>query len=241
MLSYARYLEVLGDECGRFVELAGHTLKTPIATCPGWTMEDLCVHLADVYRHWSTQLLARDPSAKAAVSPIRERGDVIDGVEREGAVLIECLSRTDEDAPCWNWSDADYTAYWVARRMALETAIHRVDAGSATKRHTAIAEDIAIDGIEEKFDVHLPLDLRDQPTASLSGTICLICADNGVAWTLGADRGRLRVRDGRGPASVALVGAASDLFQFVWNRADLNRFDVTGDQEVARNWRNLPC
>jgi hypothetical protein len=156
-------------------------------------------------------------------------------------VLLGRLSKLTEDSPCWNWSDSDYTALWVARRMALEMAIHRIDAESASGSTTDIAQDLALDGLEEKFDVHLRLDVPENPTATLNGTICLICSDAKDAWSLNVERGQLRIRDGRGPASVALVGTASNLFQFVWNRVDLSKFEVTGDRQVALNWRDLPC
>ncbi|HUY06683.1 MAG TPA: maleylpyruvate isomerase family mycothiol-dependent enzyme [Acidimicrobiales bacterium] len=241
MLSYSRYLESLGQEGALFSEASRQSPLASITTCPGWQTRDLVQHLAGVYRFWSIQLLAGDETMQTTVPTFMAHGDVnmeFDQIEFE---LTRQLSSASEDAPCWNWSGGDYTSGWVARRMALETAIHRIDAQLAGGDATPIDSDLSLDGIDERLEVHLRLDLRENPTVSLGGTICLICSDADSAWTISAERGRLRVRDGRGPASVALVGSASSLFQFVWNRADLNCFQVTGDRSVAVNWTRLPC
>lgn len=241
MLSYARYIEVLGQEGALFSESSRQAPLAVIATCPGWKMQDLIGHLSGLYRFWSVQLLAGDTTMRTTVPTSLEPDDVNAEFDQSETELTRCLSATPEDAPCWNWSDGGYTSSWVARRVALETAIHRIDAERACGVTNSIDLDVALDGIEERLDLHLRLDLRGNPTISLGGTICLVCTDSEAAWTVSAERGRLRVRDGRGPASVALVGTASDLFQFVWNRADLSCFQVTGDRSVALNWSHLPA
>ena len=240
MLSYARYIEVLGQEGALFSEASRRAPLAAIATCPGWKMHDLVGHLSSVYRFWSGQLVAADSTTRTTVPTPLEHGDANAAFDQSETELTHLLSTTPEGAPSWNWSDGDFTSGWVARRMALETSIHRIDAQLASGTPTQIDPDIARDGVDERLYVHLRLDLRENPTVSLGGTICLICSDSESAWIISAERGHLRVRDGRGPASVALVGTTSDLFQFVWNRADVARFQVTGELAIARNWSLLP-
>ncbi len=241
MLSYARYIEALGQNGALFSEASRQAPFATVAACPGWNMQDLVSHLSDEYRFWAVQLIAGDATMQTTVPTPIERDDANLEFDRNESELTRCLEMADNGAECWNWSDGDYTSDWVARRMALETAIHRVDAELANGATTPIDEDLSLDGVDERLDVHLRLELLRNPTASLGGTICLICSDSDVAWTIRAERGRLRVRDGRAPASVALVGTASDLFQFVWNRAGLARFQVTGERSVALNWSRLPA
>jgi hypothetical protein len=52
--------------------------------------------------------------------------------------------------------------------------------------------------------------------------------------------GRLRVREGRGPASACLLGPASHLLLFVWNRIGVEGLELTGDPAVASAWAGLP-
>jgi hypothetical protein len=51
--------------------------------------------------------------------------------------------------------------------------------------------------------------------------------------------GRLRWREGRGPADAVLVGSASDLYLYCWNRRPLEVLELTGNREVAANWSSL--
>ncbi len=241
MLSYARYVEAVSQNGALFSEASRISPLVSIPTCPGWKMHNLVSHLSNEYRFWAAQLIAGDAMDRAAVSTSVERQDLNSELDQNEADLVARLEYASEGAVCWNWSAEDFTSDWVARRMALETAIHRVDAESANGVSSPIDRDLSIDGVDERFDVHLRSELQRNPTASLGGTICFICSDSDVAWTVQAERGRLRVRNGRAPASVALVGTASDIFQFVWNRADLARFQVTGERSVALNWSQLPA
>lgn len=237
MLAYSRYVEVLGQEGSLFSELSRQDPLAAISTCPGWKMHDLVAHLAGVFRFWSVQLLVGDASTQTTVPTLFDLEDVYAEYDASEAELTNRLSVVSSDAPCWNWSDGQYTCSWVARRVALETAIHRVDAEFAGGVENPIDQDVALDGIEERLELFLRLELRERPTLALGGTICLVCSDSKAAWTVGVDHGRLRVRTSQGPASVALVGTASELFKYVWNRADLSCFQVTGDRSVALNWR----
>jgi hypothetical protein len=51
--------------------------------------------------------------------------------------------------------------------------------------------------------------------------------------------GRLRWREGRGPADAVLVGSASDLYLYCWNRRPLEVLELTGNREVAATWSSL--
>lgn len=241
MLSFTSHLEAISTEAARLVEVATISGDLDLPYCPGWVTEDLVAHLTGVYRDWVTQLQIGDDSQRSATAAeIYPRAGVAD-LEVAVDDLTSQLARLGKEAPCWNWTGNDLDAGWVARRMALETAIHRVDVESARNSPSEVAPDLALDGIDEKFEVHLHYDLRVNPTATLHGSICFVAKDSTEAWTISVDKGRLRLRYGRGPASVAIVGTASEIFKFVWNRAPLTSFDLTGDAQVARYWRDLPC
>jgi len=87
-------------------------------------------------------------------------------------VLCTTLKELGPNAPCWNWSGSNSTAGWVARRMAQETAVHRVDAHQIDG---AVAADIDaalnVDDVDEFIDVFVgtPVDrpLGDAPILEL--------------------------------------------------------------------------
>jgi uncharacterized protein (TIGR03083 family) len=239
-LVFASYLDAIGEEADRLVHAADRGLDAPVPTCPGWVLADLVGHVAEVYRTFIVQLQAADPEERAPVLDDEPALDVLSALDRDVTTLLGELDRTGPDAPCWNWSGNDLVSGWVARRMALETAVHRFDGELAAGRALPIERELAIDGIDERIDVHLRVDAAESPAATLGGSVCLVCSDADAAWVVDVGGGRVRWRTGRGPADVVLVAEASELLLFTWNRVGLEGIEVTGRRDVAQAWRSLP-
>ncbi|MCU1488684.1 MAG: hypothetical protein JWM85_89 [Acidimicrobiaceae bacterium] len=237
-LPYASYVDAVAEEADRLVQAVEDHLATPVRSCPGWSAADLLTHLSDVYDRFTAQLLAAEASRRAA--PAEPTGTGIERFEASSVALLAALEASSPDAPAWNWSGEDLNAMWIARRMALETAVHRVDAEETGGEARPIEAELAADGIDERIEVHLRMDLRQTPDASLGGSLCLIASDVPVAFHVEVSRGRLRWRQGRGPADAALVGTASQLFLFSWNRLGVDDLALTGRREVAEAWKGLP-
>lgn len=196
--------------------------------------------MGDVFTFWRAQLETASPGARTeAASGVPPGSDLMSWFEEARAKLQEALGDRDPAEPCWNWSGTDLTARWVARRMALESAVHRYDATFAVGSPAPIDRELAVDGIDEWLGVHLATDVPEAPEASLGGVLCLACADDRAAWTVEVVGGHLRWREGRGPADAVVVGSASDLYLFSWNRRPLEVLDLTGSREVAAAWSSL--
>ncbi|HEV2360811.1 MAG TPA: maleylpyruvate isomerase N-terminal domain-containing protein, partial [Acidimicrobiales bacterium] len=204
-----------------------------------------------VYVFWSVQLRAEtDERTEVTPGDLAEIEGMQDGPVDDDEVyvgfdaayerLMDWLRSKEPDRQCWNWAGSDMTAGWVARRMALETAIHRIDAEQAQKMASPIDTALALDGIDERIAVHLAVDVPDAPEASLQGSLCLVCSDADRAWVVEVGGGRLNWRNGRGPADAVLVGDSSSLFQFTWNRVGPDALSLTGRREVADAWATLP-
>ncbi|HVC25056.1 MAG TPA: maleylpyruvate isomerase family mycothiol-dependent enzyme [Acidimicrobiales bacterium] len=234
-LPYESYLDAIGEEVERIAQLAARDPSTPVPSCPGWGVGDLVSHVAAVCRQWRVQLDASDPDVRTAAP--EDGGDL----EEEATRLLGALVRTGALAPCWNWTGADLVAGWVARRVAIEVALHRVDCEQAFGRATPIERELAVDGVDERLDVHLRAHLGRVPGSALGGSMCLVANDADAAWMVETARGQIRWRRGRGPADVVLVGGASDLLQFLWNRVDADVLARTGRREVALAWRSIPA
>lgn len=241
-LDFEQYLEIVPTEAARLATVTASVLDTSVPTCPEWTALELVGHLRRVYRFWHRQVISADPRDR--VDPgdrsLPLEAEPGNALEQAGAELVEAMGAAGPEAPCWNWSGADPTVAWLARRMALETVVHRYDGELCAGTPGRIDSELAADGIDEFLLVHLAADIGEVPTASLGGTLCLACSDTGDAWTVEIAMGRLRVREGRGPASACLLGPASDLLLFVWNRLGADALELTGDRAVATAWAGLP-
>jgi uncharacterized protein (TIGR03083 family) len=240
-LDYESHRTALKRECDLIVGADSEDFSVPVPTCPEWHLSDLVGHLGDVFMFWFTQLEAASPDAPAepASRGVPAGADLMNWFEVAGAKLQFALAERDPEEPCWNWSGEDLTADWVGRRMALEAAVHRYDVELSVGSPTPIDRELAVDGIGEWIGVHLATDVPEAPDFSLGGVLCLACSDQAAAWTVEIAGGRLRWREGRGPADAVLVGCASDLYLFCWSRRPLEVLELTGNREVAAAWSTL--
>lgn len=243
LLGFDERVACLEQDAARLCFVAGESLAAPVPSCPGWSGGDLAKHVAEVFTFFSHQLASGDPSERKE-PPTYEEGEQADPVEwldAASAVLVEVLLDLGPDEPCWNWSGVDLDAGWVARRMSLEAAVHRYDGELAAKDPTPVAAGLAVDGIDERLEVYLRSDLAELPRSGLGGPLCLACSDVPASWVIEVTNGRLKVREGTGPAAAVLRGTASQLFLFSWNRVRPEELELTGDPEVAAAWAKLPC
>jgi uncharacterized protein (TIGR03083 family) len=241
-LDFDSYRAALRRQCDLVLDATGEDLDAQVPTCPEWRLSDLLEHLGDVFLFWRAQL---ERSSAAAPAEPESRGvpagaDIWAWFEDACRDLQTTLGDADPAEPCWNWSGADLTAGWVGRRMALESAVHRYDVELSVGSPTAVERELAVDGIDEWISVHLATDVPEAPDATLGGVLCLACADDAAAWTVEISGGKLRWREGRGPAEAVLVGAASDLYLYCWNRRPLEVLELTGSRDVALAWTSLP-
>lgn len=250
-LAFDTYLDACAEELERTVDALERVEPgTPVPTCPGWQAADLAGHLRGVYARWRARLAeggtrvlssAEPASGRPAGTAERPAGRApSEECYDEGSALLTELAAAGPEAACWNWTGVDQNGAWLARRLALETAVHRVDAELCAGSARAVEAELAADGIEERIEVHVRHELADDRDASLGGSLCLVCSDVDAAYVVEVAAGRLRWRRGRGPADTALVGTASQLFLFSWNRLPLEDLALTGRPEVARAWAALP-
>jgi predicted lipid carrier protein YhbT len=125
--------------------------------------------------------------------------------------------------------------FWL-RRQAQETAVHRWDAQCAAGTPTPLDPAVALDGIEELFDVQFPqlLALPDRAGTDLGGSIHLHCTDIEGEWTFRIDDGRLSMTTGHAKGDAALRGPASALLLALWRRVprDADGLEAFGDAAV---------
>ncbi|MHB8245407.1 MAG: maleylpyruvate isomerase family mycothiol-dependent enzyme [Acidimicrobiales bacterium] len=241
-LSFEDQVAAIERESCRLGAIVADALDAPVPSCPEWRGQDLIEHVAGVFTFWAHQLAAGDPTERHDPPDYESSAasDAIGWLDASTGVLVEALGELGPEEPCWNWSGSDLESAWVARRMALEVAVHRHDGEVAVGEPRAIPADLAVDGIAEKLEVHLRADVPESPDACLGGPVCLCCADVDAAWVVEVGNGRVRSRRGSGPAAAVLRGSASNLFLFTWNRVGLDELELTGDISVAQAWANLP-
>jgi Mycothiol maleylpyruvate isomerase N-terminal domain len=238
-LLYEVHVDAIEQEAERIGELAERGVKVAIRNSLGWDLEGLLSHLAETFGRAVAQLASPDHPVEV-FAPSEATRSAVECFEENRLALVAALREHGPADPCWNIVGEDLTVGFLARRLAHESAIHRIDVEVARGTSTTIDSELAADGVDERLFVVLSRHSDVGEIPELGGSICLICSDRDAAWSIDASRGRFRVRAGRGPADAAVVATASDLFCFSWSRPTIRPLQVTGRLAVVEAWHQLP-
>jgi len=216
------------------IRAAGPDATVPY--CPGWTAADLAWHMVDVWQWWATIVRERVDDPHDVVQPARPDtfDEVFSSAELWAGELDRVLTATDPATPHWTWTD-DKTTGFVVRRMAQETAVHRVDAERAAGRTHVIDPQLASDGVDEFLFAFLRW--VDPEAAALAGSVHLHCTDVAGEWLVVDDgTGGYVVTREHAKGDAAMRGPASDLLLVLWRRLPLDAVEVIGDGAVAERF-----
>lgn len=233
-------------------------LDAPVPTCEGWVVADVLGHLGRVHRSVAEIIERRAQEVPPVEIPRPPAGDALldffaEGLDR----VVAALASIGPDEPVYSWS-GEGNGRFYHRRMAHELAVHRFDAEAAHGLPGPFDPVMAVDGIDEFYDVLVPFSARRWERALPDGGLALVRTDGPERWWIeGVDGAVVTTRTGdpalgpagNGPATVAAVttaaaavtvsGPASDLFRFVWHRGTGDGLGVVGDVTVAEAWAAL--
>jgi uncharacterized protein (TIGR03083 family) len=203
----------------------------PVATCPEWRMHDLVVHVVGVY-----DFILRATEGEQAKFE-RSSGswaDLLDQLDEVVPRLLQRLRDGDPAQQLWTSRGKPTDLGSMARRLAHETAIHRLDADSAVKDLPTLVygTDFAADGIDEFVTAMLPAITERRPP-TIAGTVLYHAADAGRIWQVQVDIGTPVGPTEPGAAvnvDVSVVGTADAVYRSVWGRP--STAVVTGDRSV---------
>jgi uncharacterized protein (TIGR03083 family) len=216
--------------------------EAPVPTCPGWAFRDLVHHLGGVHR-WATTFVhgdrgqEREGDLEALVGGWPRDEDLAAWFAVGHAELVGALRNAPDDLETWTFLEAATPLAFWARRQAHETAIHRVDAESATGATTGFPAVFAADGIDELLLRFVARGGRALSVAR-AHTLTIAATDVDAAWTVTLAPEGFRTATGAISGDDANVrGAASELYVWLWNRASPEGLDVRGDPDLLDLWR----
>jgi uncharacterized protein (TIGR03083 family) len=162
-----------------------------------------------------------------------------------GDVLVEVLASLDPHQPTWHPFPAEQVAAVWPRRMAHETAIHRVDAELATDRGAsqaahAVDAALASDGIDEYFSVMVAGAAQRRGLQLPASTLHVHCTDVHGEWLVWAKGSSVTVQREHAKGDVALRGPASSLILALWGRTWPDQgVEILGDATAGRDWLSV--
>jgi uncharacterized protein (TIGR03083 family) len=231
---YRRWLE---DDARLLLAAARSAPRAPVPTCPGWTARDVVDHTGEVYAHKVAAMrLGRRP--QEGDWPWAPDDDSVFGWFSERlAELVAELDTRDPAASSWTWFPGDQTVGFWLRRMAHETAIHRVDAQlAAAVPLTPHDPRLAADGVDELLGTFLPPDSDDLASGAFDdgrpGTVGVEAGDRRWLLELPDGGSRVAAMDGPADADARVAGSASDVYRALWNRPTDEQVRREGDPQV---------
>jgi uncharacterized protein (TIGR03083 family) len=210
-----------------------------VPSCPDWSVADLENHVTAVYLHKAECMrLGAFPDPWPPADGVGTLADAYAALQGEFA------SRGPEDRAS-TWFDPDQTVGFWIRRMAHETAIHRIDAELAAGHAiTPIDADLAVDGIDELLKVFVAFASESWPEdfaevlPGADGRDVLVAA-GGRAWTVTAKLERIAIADADAntAAGATVTGEPGTVYRWLWRRGG----DVTivGDNGLATQLRSI--
>jgi len=227
-LEYGRYLQLLSTDGERLAHAASH-LDAPVPPCPGWDVREAVRHTGSVYRNKVAcmRLNRRPEDGEWNGEPAHHEDLVLWFRDSLELLLDELRSRKPEDATYTWWPPEQNAGFW-ARRMALETAVHRADVESASGAVTAVDRDLAIDGIDEVLQIFLVARGNVESEQDGGGTVA-VSVDT-ATWTvlLRADGVSVQLGGDAHP-DARLSGEPSALFLYLWGRGLADPLNRSGD------------
>jgi uncharacterized protein (TIGR03083 family) len=200
-------------------------------------VRDLVRHIAEVYEHKiECTRLNRAPDPWPPAWPSDR--DPIEWLDDAHGRLQEMFERSEPSTPSATWWPPDQTVGFWARRMAHETAVHRVDAELATGvADPTVDPDLAVDGIDEILDLMLAGDWSEEPhdastgqrvaVATAGGTRLITLEPESVAVSREVDRADARIE-----------GDPSSVLLWLWGRVPDERIERSGDLDAIRVLRS---
>lgn len=234
--------------------MAGALSRVPadrtVPTCPEWAVRDLAHHTGRVHRWAAGVVGAEQDEPWSDLKQIVPDGwpadaDLADWFREGLRGLASVLREAPDDLRCFTFLPvSDPKLFWT-RRMAHETAIHRLDAElSAGGQGVDFEPGFAADGVDELLTMFVertrgrlaePLLTAPRPV-----TLRVAESDGRGRWMVRfGPVGASGRRDGKAAeADCTVTGPAASLYPFLWNRPRPRGIRVQGDREVLEFWRH---
>lgn len=199
--------------------------------CEGMTVEDLVRHVGGIHRlvaRWITHGRRPDYWDNGPAAP-----DLLDWYRIGAASLQAVLDPARAAAQAPTWCAWDQTLGFWLRRMAHETAVHRVDAQAAAGLAAPLDARLAADGVDEVLRLWLGCHLP--PGAHADGRVVALRVPS-REWTVALHPNIVDYCDGADPDAI-VTGSASAVDLWLWGRSGEADLSIEGDLDVARALR----
>ncbi len=260
-LSAQQYIEAIHSNAAMFSTAAQKNLRAPVPSCPGWFVATLVAHLAEVQHFWALQVRRRAQEPISLPEATFEEcpgllswfdgvdagtpdldaipATLLDWFESGARELVEAFQAVQPDEPIWHWS-GDNRAITHMRNQAIEAAVHRWDAENAQGETSPIQETVALDGIDQHFQVQIPAARKGGEALKGSGESYHFHRMDGPGeWLVRFEEDQVIMSHAHAKADIAIRGPLELIFLWLWRRVPSDGLEVLGDRSLLDRYRRL--
>ncbi|WP_245848617.1 maleylpyruvate isomerase N-terminal domain-containing protein [Lentzea kentuckyensis] len=204
-----------------------------VPTRPGWTVQDLVIHLArfletsTAYLRTGSRSPMQPPPAPTGLAPLEY-------LDLQLVAAHEILTAVPGNRPVWTFSPSAPDLAWVwHRRVAHETVLRRFDAQATVRQLVATDADLAVDGIDEVLTTIVAAKVAGDVPGEVSGSAVVRPTDVPESWLISLAPGEVPEVRAAAPGEdggAQIVGEAELVYFWLWNRMNLK--EMTGDRRV---------
>jgi uncharacterized protein (TIGR03083 family) len=212
--------------------MAEGRLDVVVPACPDWKIRDVVYHLGNIASFIGACLEQGAGEPEFTDAEMFPDGKLLAWAADEWDGVLDRLSAAAPLAPAWNWSTQPYVASFWPRCLTHVAFIHTWDVAGAVGAELTIPAEVAADGVDEVFTVHLPAGVRDGRRFTVSGRAEVQSIDTDNRWLVetSSDTVRARVAGPGEPHDIRLEASAEALYLDLWGRERL------GLHSLDRQW-----
>ncbi len=247
MATFPEHLAWFDSESQRCEELlrgaSPADFDRPVTSCPGWSLTNLVAHLGGVYA-WVDEIVASSERAASSTDEPTSAAAAMSSFVSSHAALrsrFASIDMADLGRPTWNWSGRNKVVGFWPRRMAHETAVHRLDIEDALGINSAPIP-FALDTLSEFLDDLAPRWMGSRSPVP-AGDLHIHATDPAPLTTseLGewhlhrADTGSYVSDHQHAKAAAAITGSAHNLVRAIHRRPHAE-VSLHGDSATLDAW-----
>jgi len=239
-MNHAEHCDALALEVERFAAAMSLVSgATNVETCPGWTVDDVALHLGVIHR-WAEELVRTRSTVRIsrATPSLDEVSVSPEWMRQGGQQLVATLRETDPDDEMWAWGLDQHVRFW-SRRQLHETLVHRIDVELAGGIEPTADAALASDAIDE-FLANLQKVNNSSVESSLRGTGRLVfrAVDSNAVWSITFRDGGFDIVPSMGGGDAMVEGPSLELLLVIVRRRSLldSSVDITGDAKLVNFW-----
>ncbi len=227
------HLSYLGNVMTQLAERLGKADGSEaVASCPGWTIADVGIHVGTMHRWAAATVLS---GQRLDVPEVVATEPLVDWYAGTATAFLAAMQAVELDEVTPNFSLVGEIAAFWPRRQLHETTVHGVDVMQALgepQSAWAIPTVTAVDGIDEVLSVFFPrLTMRGR-RPDVSARIRITATDTDASWLVAPSehpQGTPILLHTSFESDAEVSGTALDLYLGLWRRTSHDRLTIDGD------------